>query len=374
MKLEMGLALVATTLSFGLGCGEASSDGQGGVGGTSTTSAGGGGEGGKACPAGSHLEDGACRSAIVGWGTGPALPQATDHHVSFIVEGTDADHLFVAGGFDGNSPVSTVFRATVDRGVVGAWQAVDPLPDVMSGHGMAIVGDRLVLTGGRRLNFFLQPATNIATISPTGELVNWTDGPPMALSRFHHSMEVHDGVVYAIGGLVGDGTDNTDNVARLTSLDGSWEDVTPLPERRSHHCSLVHEGRLYVIGGLTGNPAGSHTSHRDILRTDIDEGGALGPWSTVSELPETLATHSCFVDLGYLYVVGGVRDDVNFTDQVLRAPLGADGQLGAWESQPSLPGPRAHTHQTPKLHGYVYSAGGRVNGQSIADVFVGQLQ
>lgn len=372
VKLSFGLGVAL--LALAAGCGDGSSNGQGGAGGAATSATGTGGAAAP-CPAGSHLEDdGVCRSAITAWAMGPALPQATDHHVSFIVEGDQADYLFVAGGFNGTDVVPAVWRTTIDQGQVGGWEARPSLPTPMSGQGLAVVGDRLVLTGGRRMGFALQPTTNIATISVGGELTDWVVGPPMSQSRFHHSTEVHDGTIYAIGGLVGDGTSNTDNVARLTSLDGSWEDVTPLPEPRSHHCSLVHDGRLYVIGGLTGNPAGSHTSHRDVLSAEIGDGGELGAWAEMGELPETLATHSCFVEMGYLYVVGGVRGGISFSDEVLRTALDAEGRTGAWEAQPSLPSRRAHTHQTPRHEGFIYSAGGRVDGQSIADVFVGELQ
>lgn len=339
-----------------------------------STTTGTGGVGGAECPAGSHLEAGECRSAIAGWATAPELPEATDHHVSFIVEGDEADHLLVVGGFDGTGVVNDVRRAAIDHGEVGSWETMAPLPEVMSGQGLAIIGDRLVLTGGRRSNFAIQPTTNIGTVSATGELTGWTIGPPMALSRFHHTTEVHDGTIYVIGGLVGGGTNNTDNVARFASLDGAWLDVTPLPEPRSHHCSVVHGGPLFVAGGLTGNPAGSHTSHRDVLCANIESGGELGPWTVSSELPATLATHSCFVHRGHLYVVGGVRDGATFSDQVLRATIDAEGQLGPWTSQPSLPRSRAHTHQTPQLDGFIYSAGGRDDGQSIADVFVGEFR
>ena len=78
-----------------------------------------------------------------------------------------------------------------------------------------------------------------------------------------------------------------------------------MPRPRSHHASLVHQGALYLVAGLDGNPAGANTPLNDVLRAPIQADGSLGAWATVSALDSAYATHAALVEGGYLYVVGG---------------------------------------------------------------------
>jgi hypothetical protein len=94
----------------------------------------------------------------------------------------------------------------------------------------------------------------------------------------------------------------------------------------------------------------------------------------VGQLPATLTTHASFVHAGSLYVVGGIESDSHNTAAVRRAPIGADGLVGAWESLPELPKARAHAHQAPFFEGRTYAVAGAYNHQSIADVFVGRFE
>jgi len=77
---------------------------------------------------------------------------------------------------------------------------------------------------------------------------------------------------------------------------------------------------------------------------------------------------------GHLYTFGGVEDNARFVDIVWRAPLAADGSLGAWQRvEPGLPNVRSHVHQLPVIGGRVYSAGGSNARRVTADVFVGRM-
>jgi N-acetylneuraminic acid mutarotase len=180
------------------------------------------------------------------------------------------------------------------------------------------------------------------------------------------------------GGLTGAGVDNTPLVERAeVALDGTlsaWVTVTALPDKRSHNAIVAYDDALWVSGGLSGDPAGVHTSYKDVLRAEILADGSLGAWNTVGELPLTLATHSSFAHGGALYVVGGVEDGDTNTAAVRRALIEENGMLASWEDLPPLPKPRAHAHQTPVFGGFVYSAGGAFEHASIPDVFIGRFE
>jgi len=347
---------------------------------------GGGGEGGGAeCDAGSHRgPDGACESSLASWTDGPPLTKKRDHHVTFVAGAGASAFLYVLGGVQDNSTLlSSAERAPLGAdGAVGAWSMGTQLPEGMAGHMVALVENTVIVSGGFRAGSSGQPIlsdkSELAELQPDGSLGAWSEGPKMSVTRFHHAMVSSGDTLYVVGGLTGDNTDNTPVVERaVVSSDGklgAWSLATPLPEKRSHHGLAADDAALYVTAGLKGDPAGVHTDLRDVLRAPINADGSLGEWSTVGELPATLATHSSFIHLGYLYVVGGVEGSSKDTNHVRRASIGADGILGAWEDLAPLPKARAHAHHTPVHGAFVYSAGGAVDHASMPDVFVGHFE
>ncbi len=397
---KLGLIMVSAALSaLAVACGGSDdSAGSGGVGGGATGGAGGSagagavggnaGAGGSAgessCPAGSHAAGSGCEATFEGWTTGPSIMKARDHHITFAAKSPAGKFLWVAGGVqDMTVALQSIERAPIESdGSVGAWEAAGVLPEPMVGHSVAQVGDVVVVTAGIRADSTGKGSpsvkTNTTIVQADGSLGKFQPGPDLSASRFHHGSAAHGDSVYVIGGLTGDGSDNTPLVERTTvSSDGTlgaWQVVTPLPEKRSHQAVAVAGDGLFVIGGISGNPAGVHTTFGDVLRAPIASDGSLGDWSTVGYLPVELSTEAAFVHVGWLYVVAGIENDSTNTDHVRRAKIAEDGTLSDWESVENLPIAHAHAHQTPLLDGFVYSAGGAYEHASATDVFVGKFQ
>ena len=365
------------------GAGAAASSASSGAG--SGASAGAGGGGGEAsCPPGSHPAADTCEATLTGWTEGPPLSMKRDHHLTFVAVADAGPMLYAAGGVVDNGDLRDDIESAAIQpdGSLGPWSTASSLPQVAAGAGVAVVGTTVVVSGGYRLtsggNPTLSAATDVGVLAADGTIGGWTAGPELAETRFHHTMVANGDHLYVIGGLTGDNTDNTPRVEHAVvdgGAVGAWSDVTPLPAKRSHHSAVVYDGAIYVSGGLEGDPnSATYTTFTKMLRTPILGNGALDEWTMVGQLPMALTTHASLVHAGALYVLGGIEGDSHNVASVRRAPIGADGAIGAWEELAALPTPRAHAHQAPLYQGFVYAAGGALNHASMPNVYIGRFE
>ena len=366
--------LAAVVLLLAAGCGdEPSSADPSGAGGEATTgpgSGGAGGSGGEApqCAVGSHDEGGVCTASLGAWQTAPSITDARDHHVTFTVETAAGHFLYVAGGaVDMTKAVTSIERATVAQdGTLAGWQAEAATLSAV-GPSVVVAAKTALITGGIRSLGSISEKTSLLTIAEDGS-VTVAAGPPMLHPRFHHAMVMHDAWAYAVGGAQTDATSQA-SVERIRLDDagpGEWIEDRALPLPRSHHGLAQYEGALYVVAGLNrfdGDPFPyEDDSFADVLRAPIAEDGSLGEWSTVGQLPDALAVHASFAHAGHLYVVGGLEGEGSggdFVAKIQRAPIAADGTVGAFETLATeLPMPRGHSHQVPMIGPYIYSVAG----------------
>ena len=317
-------------------------------------------------------------AAPIQWTSGSAFPVALDHHVTFITSGSKGDFLHVIGGHDGGRMRSTAYQAKIGRdGSIGAWEQGEALPGERAGMAFASDGRYAILAGGKSSVKDVTQDVFIANIWGDGRLGAWKAAPfTLPAKRFHTGAVIANGYVYVIGG--NDGTSATSTVFRAkiarTGELSAWTTLDSLPGPRSHQAALVHDGAIWLVAGIAGNPMGDAKPLGDVLRAEIGKDGALGEWKTVSQLDTPFATHAAVVHEGFLYVIGGVEDNKTMSDRVLRAALGKDGTLGAWETTTAtLPAPRAHVHQVPVLRDYLFSIGGSRSGKALDDVVVGKF-
>jgi Kelch motif len=346
---------------------------------------GGGGGADLLCPLGTHAVADGC-DASLGWRPSGAIAPTRDHHGTFVVPAAGGGAvLYVIGGTDHFTSViyDDVQRAAIaPDGTVGTLQPAGTLPSRLASMGVAVVGDRVVIAGGVGVgatgNMILVDKTWVAPLAADGTLGAWQAGPAAPPAREHTSLLVRGRDVYIVGGLVG--ATGTTNVSRTTlAADGTlapWLAQTALPAERSHHASVLTGDAIYVVGGLHGDPARGGQSYFDVLRAPLAADGSVGAWTQVSNMPDALATHSATTFAGRLYVIGGMEDDIEFVDHVRRATVGADGALGAWEDvTSSLPRARGHVLETPVWERFVFSVAGYTNdATTIADVVVGTFE
>ena len=315
-------------------------------------------------------------AAAITWDSAAPLPAARDHHVTFVTSGTRGTWLHVVGGHAGGTMYASSYRARFEKnGKLGAWENGDSLPGPHAGMAMAADPRFVLLAGGRGKGGAVTQDVFLAPVWGDGRLGAWK-APVYSLPapRFHAAAVINDGYAYVIGGM--ESNTATTSIYRAKIGRGgelsAWTELAPLPSPRSHHAAFVRDGNLYLVAGNAGNPAGDAQPLADVIRAPLGKDGAIGAWATVSTLDSTFATHAAVVHDDHLYVVGGVENNRRFSDRVIRAAFQADGSLGAWETVDSpLPAPRAHVHQVPVHGDRMFSVGGSVSGKALPDVVIG---
>ena len=232
------------------------------------------------------------------------------------------------------------------------------------------------------LNFLV---TGSVTFSPS--TISWaeTSSLPTAMQGFS-TVVVPDTngtstFAYVLGGNTSSGAthDDTANVAAVavnelvSSAPGagslawaSWSTTSPaLPEGRGWPVAVsankfnslaAGNGNIYVLGGL--DPTGAATSSVYYASVNSDPSTGTGAWASTTPLPQALFAHAAAIFHGRIYVAGGNDSTGAPVAKVYSSQIKSDGTLGAWRSEPDLPGPLAH-HQLVTSAGFLYVLGGR---------------
>lgn len=310
------------------------------------------------------------------WTSTTSLPQGVDHHATFVTTGTGGSILHVLGGNNYQQQFGNHWYAAIAAdGSVGAWREATAFSKPILGHTVLVIGSTAVAIAGQNAGRRNTAETWTARVGADGMLGEWTAGPPLPASRFHHAAVASGNFIYVLGGL--EITSSTKTVFRnrvsAGGTLGPWETLDSMPRSRSHEAAFAANGQIYLVGGLDGNPAGPNAPLWDVISAPIESDGRLGAWQVSGALDSAYGTHGAFVHGGFVYVAGGVENNARFVGTVQRARLNSDGSLGAFEPAAPLPQARGHVHHLPVVNGRVYSVGGSRSRQVIADVFVGSL-
>lgn len=373
MKTNLAIACLALSLAA---CDDGATDGS-----TTSSSSSGTGGGGGSCDVGSHATANGCEATLESWSPGPSLIKGRDHHVTFAATSPAGTFLYAAVGASASgSADSTVERAAIGAdGALGAFEKIGNTPKGLIGPGFtAGTDDRsFILAGGLASDGNSTTNTFVGHIEDDGT-VTFTSGPELATSRYHVTVTYVNGFVFAIGGLFQDVSSGSpeqtvEDVVERATFDGTtigpWTALAPLPIASTHHAAVAHDGAIWIIGGGSGASA-----RKSILRATVGADGALGAFEDAGELPEGRATSSAFFFLDHLYVVAGMTSLTGGeVATVLRAPI-ADDKAGAFEELTALPKARAHAHQTPLVNGHLYNVGGSIKHVVQKDVFIGLLE
>lgn len=135
-----------------------------------------------------------------------------------------------------------------------------------------------------------------------------------------------------------------------------------LDRGRAEAAVAATDKRLYVVGGL--NDAGVASS--EVEATQINADGTLRRFEQVSNLGSTRRAPAAAVIGSWLYVFGG-HDGATYRGTVVRAPIGADGSLGAFSSAGALATPRAG-HTATVIGRWLYVIGGHDASGTLASI------
>jgi non-specific serine/threonine protein kinase len=177
------------------------------------------------------------------WGPGPPLPFPV-HHAMMV---NYRDQLWLIGGF---IPKGSNLEAAASARVLilknGRWVNGPALHHARAAGAAAVVGDKIVVVGGRTGGKSEQDVSATEVYDGKG----WHDAAGIPVPG-DHLAAVSDGskYLYAIGGRHLDASANHKAVQRFDPATGQWTQLTPLPTADSDLGAAYVGGQLITFGG-----------------------------------------------------------------------------------------------------------------------------
>lgn len=288
------------------------------------------------------------------------LPKTLYGHGSALYGG----YIYAGGGYAGVSFSSAVYFAPLDaQGVWNSWSAASYLPSARYGLALVAAKGRLYALGGYNGGGATDQVWS-AAISTTGSLGPWRAEAALSGARYMHSAVLYNGQIYVSGGY-SSGADAV-VVRGVPGDDGvisSWNIENPLPAPRYAHAMSAYNGVVYVSGGKDGSSARS-----TVWTANVGADGPLGAWQTQSPMPSARYAHKTAIADGRLVVAGG-NNGAAAQLLVFGSSISAGGATGVWSSYNPLPSPRQY-HTLENIGGKLCLLGGSDGSASYSGVFV----
>jgi hypothetical protein len=242
-------------------------------------------------------------------------------------------------------------------GIAGDWRAgrATGAPGGLDETTRAFFGAHLVYVGGTRTvpvdggtSTFFTKELHVADVDATANTLGPAadSGEQLVVARARAGVVFGAANIYVVGGRANGGLTASVEMAKFDPAAGTAEAFAEQPalkEAGADHKlfvpGLVIEGGYLWVGGGRINATNGPTDV--VLSSKIDPTtGALAEFQSVTKLPKPLRDHAFVAFKGRLYVAGGVGT-TGRSDTVYSAAIGANGTLGAWDTDASLPGARS---------------------------------
>ena len=224
------------------------------------------------------------------WQAGLSLPEAVDH--AMLV--TYQNRVVLIGGFRsrGGKSVASAQVLSFDDSI-GHWVEGPPLNHARAAGAAAVVGDKIVVVGGRTGTEQLVGQTEVYD----GKV--WHDGADIPVPGDHLAAASDRDYLYAVGGRKFKSSNNTTAVQRYDPATNRWTTLAPLPKPLSGTGAAIINGQLLVAGGENTTPTVVSTVQA------YDLTAPTATWITLPSL--TLARHGLAVAAigNTLYAIGG---------------------------------------------------------------------
>lgn len=310
--------------------------------------------------------------AIDSWKGGEALPVPVQRAMSVTWQDTPV----VLGGWRTEGANTKVATDAVWRVVNSRWVQLPPLLQPRAAAAAAVVGDRIVVTGGVDADGLVLDTTEVY------DGRGWTLGAPMPTPRQLLAAASDGKLVYAIGGL--NGTADLATVEAYDPAADAWTSMPALPEPRSDFGVAVTDARLvavggttagrplktvsaldlttstwadlpdlgtarhgpavaavgktvYAIGGSTGAGDGQATSSAEALKLAPRTPQPAAQWRSLPDAPTARLMMAWTVLDDKIWIAGGIREG-----ETLQTVETYDTRTKQWQPQPSLPIPLNH--------------------------------
>ncbi|OBB92223.1 serine/threonine-protein kinase [Mycobacterium sp. 852002-40037_SCH5390672] len=323
---------------------------------------------------------------IDSWKSGDDLPVPVQHAMAVTWRGNP----IVLGGWRA-AGAQKVATDQVWRVVNSHWVELPHLLQPRAAAAAAVVGDRIVVTGGIDANGALLNTVEIFDGN------SWTLGTPIPTPRQMLAAASDGKLVYAVGGS--NGTTDLATVEAYDPAAKSWTRLPDLPQPRGDLGVAIADRRLVAAGGQsagqvlksvsvldlttnawTGLPDmgtarhgmavdavgqavfaiggssevgdGQATSSAEALQLPARRIQPVAQWRSLPDAPTPRLMTAWTVLDDKIWIMGGLRDGV-----AQSTVESYDPRAGAWQTQPPLPVPLHHA-AAATYHGEVVVLGG----------------
>jgi N-acetylneuraminic acid mutarotase len=206
------------------------------------------------------------------WREVAPLPIAVNHPGVTALDG----RVYVYGG---NWPrpgrsrerkTDNLYRYTPAR---DRWARLEDAPTARGAMGFVGIGDRLYAAGGyTQTNFSLRTLEIYDVTDGT-----WRSGPPMPTGRNHVGAAVLGGRMVVTGGRPGGPNGGLTTVEAYDPRRDRWSTLPSFTTPRSGHTAVVADGRLVVLGGEELGEGGTTIEQVEVL-------GPAGAWESLPDM------------------------------------------------------------------------------------------
>lgn len=287
--------------------------------------------------------------AIDEWKGGDDLPVPIQRAMAVTWQGNPV----VLGGWKttGAKPVAT---DQVWRVVNSHWVELPHLLQPRAAAAAAVVGDRIVVTGGVDAGGALLNTTEVF------DGTSWSLGAPLPTPRQMLAAATNGKLVYVVGGASG----STDSAA-VEAYDPdakTWATLPPLPRPRSDLGAVVADGRLVAVGGMSGGEVLKSVSVFDLMAKT---------WDGLPDMATARHGMAVAAVAKTVYAIGGAtgpgEQQVVSTAEALTLPVRKTQPAAQWRSLPDAKSLRLMMAWTV-LGDKIWVMGGLYNGSVLTTV------
>ncbi|HZC53462.1 MAG TPA: DUF1668 domain-containing protein, partial [Mycobacterium sp.] len=256
------------------------------------------------------------------WVEMPHMLQARAAAAAAVV----GDRLIVTGGVDAGGALLN----TTEVFDGNAWSAGAPIPTPRQMLAAASDGKLVYAVGG----------TNGSGDLPTLEAYDpaakaWTSLPALPQARSDLGVAITDGRLVAVGGVSSGQVLKTVSVFDLMTK--TWTGLPDMSTPRHGMAVAAVEKSVYAIGGSTAVGDGQVIASAEVLKLPARKIQPASQWRSLPDAPTARLMMAWAVLNNKIWVIGGLQNGV-----ALQTVESYDPHSGAWETGPPLPIPLHH--------------------------------
>ncbi|OMC16785.1 MULTISPECIES: serine/threonine-protein kinase [unclassified Mycobacterium] len=236
------------------------------------------------------------------------------------------DRLVVTGGVDAGGALLN----TTEVFDGNSWSLGAPIPTPRQMLAAASDGKLVYTVGG----------TNGSSDLPTLEAYDpaakaWTSLPALPQARSDLGVAITDGRLVAVGGVSSGQVLKTVSVFDLMTK--TWTGLPDMTTPRHGVAVAAVEKSVYAIGGSTGVGDGQVTAAAEVLKLPARKIQPASQWRSLPDAPTARLMMAWAVLNNKIWIIGGLQNGV-----ALQTVESYDPHSGAWETGPPLPIPLHH--------------------------------